>query len=212
MHGLYINFFHTHTIITHAVVSQRCTPVDYPPFIDRHEELNSPLQVPHPIQFLITSYLFGCEGNVTDWQLYTVNNGSHPIEFQVWRANTTISATLTLNLVGANYFPDATPDSNNFLSLPVAQDQQIRVKPGDILGIRTIESVDSSNDFRIQDYILMGTIVTYSFGGATEPTPSSLPFQNVNARFSLIHFLPVMNVIVVPGNAKLYLMASHMHY
>ena len=191
-----------HVHYYYSVSGQSCTPIDYPPFVDRHTELGTPLQVPHPTQFLILSYVFGCEGNVTKWQLYTVNNGSHPIEFQVWRANTTISATFTLNLVGVNHFPDAMPDENHLLSLPVNRDQQIQVKPGDLLGIRTIANTET-DDFRIQDYVLVGTIVTYSFGGETEPTPASLPFQNVNARFSLIHFLPVMNVTVVPGKTDI---------
>lgn len=157
-----------------------------------------PFQVPHPLRFLIISFHFGCDGTITKWDLYTVNNGSHPIEFQVWREDVTISSTV-YRLVGNNYFPDAQPDSNNLLSLPVPEDQQISVQPGDIVGISTIESADPSNDFTIQDYILQGTIVLYTLRGENASTPPSLAFQEVNARFSILHYLPVMNITVVPS-------------
>ena len=184
---------------TIAVSCQRCTPVDYPPFLDRHVEFNNePFQVPHPLRFLIISFHFGCEGTITKWQLYTVNNGSHPIEFQVWREDTTLSSTI-YRLVGRNYFPNAGPDSNNLISLTVPEDQQIRVQPGDIVGITTIESEEPTNDFMIQDYILQGTIVLYTLRGENASTPPSLAFQEVNARFSLLHYLPVMNITIVPS-------------
>lgn len=194
--------------LIHIATCQSCTPTDYPPFMDRHLEPNGqPLQVPHPLRFLIMSYLFGCVGNITKWELYTVNSGSHPIEFQVWREDTRISRTLTFNLVGSNYFPDARPDTNNLLSLPVPQEQQIRVQPGDILGITTLEN-NSTNDFRIQDFIFQGTVVLHSYvtsaengDGAAVPELESLLFSSVNARFSIIHFLPVMNVTVVPSES-----------
>ena len=180
---------------------QRCTPVDYPPFMDRHDAFpqTDPVQVSHPFRFIVLSYQFGCEGTVTKWELYTVNNGSHPIEFQVWRGDTSISNTFTLNLVGTNYFQDAQPDSNNLLSISVPVEEQIQVQPGDILGISTFEN-DLANDFRIQDYIFIGTVLLYALEIDTS-TPSSLPFQSVNARMSPIHFLPVMNVTVVPGES-----------
>jgi hypothetical protein len=91
------------------------------------------------------------------------------------------------------------PESNNLLSLPVPRDQQIRVEPGDIVGISTIESASPSNDFMIQDYILQGTIVLYTLRGENASTPPSLAFQEINARFSLLHYLPVMNITIVPG-------------
>lgn len=191
----------TELTVLHAVTGQSCTPPDYPPFLDRHVEFNNidPFQVPHPLRFLITSFHFGCRGNVTEWALFTVNSGAHPIEFQVWRADTFISNTFTLNLVGVNSFPEAKPDSDNLLSLSVPQEQQIQVEPGDILGISTFSGQENStDDFRIQDYILMGTIMLYTLDGDSVSTPQSLPFQSVSARFSLLHYLPVMNVTVVP--------------
>ena len=191
---------------THAVTCQSCTPVEYPPFLDRHVDFNGnpPVQVLHPVRFIILSYLFGCYGTVTRWELYTVNNGSHPIEFQVWRDDTRISRSSTLSLIGTNYFPAAQPNSNNFLSLPVPREQQIKVQPGDRLGIVTFEN-NSTNDFRIQDYIFLGTVVFYEVGGAEENpiTPDSISFVNANVRFSPIHFLPVMNVTVVPGESSI---------
>lgn len=180
---------------------QRCTPVDYPPFVDRSDEFPQidPFQVTHPLQFILLSYHFGCEGTVTKWELYTVNNGSHPIEFQIWRVNTRVSNKFTLSLVGTNYFSDAMPDSSNLLALPVPPEQQIKVQPGDMVGISTIEN-NSTTDFRIQDYVLQGTVVLYT-SESNSNTPPSLPFPSVSARFSLIHFQPVMNITIVPGES-----------
>lgn len=189
------------------MTGQRCIPVDYPPFVDRSDEFSriDPFQVTHPLQFILLSYHFGCKGTITKWELYTVNNGSHPIEFQVWRVNTRVSSTFTLSLVGTNYFSDAMPDSNNLLALPVPPEQQIKVQAGDMVGISTIEN-NSSTDFRIQDFILQGTIVLYT-PESNSRTPSSLPFPSANARFSPIHFLPVMNITIVPGESILHMCA-----
>ena len=177
--------------------------------MDRSDEFSQidPFQVTHPLQFILLSYHLGCEGTITKWELYTVNNGSHPIEFQVWRVDTRVSSTFTLSLVGTNYFSDATPDSNNLLALPVPPEQQIRSQAGDMVGISTIEN-NSTTDFRIQDFIFQGTVVLYT-SESNSRTPSSLSFPSVNARFSPIHFLPVMNITIVPGESNIAYVCKH---
>ena len=131
-----------------------CTPVNYVRFRDRISEgVATPVQVRHPGRFITTAYQFGCHGVITKWSAYTVDSGSHSIEFHVWRRNETL--TSVYHLIGINVFQDAQPDANRLLSLSVPQEQQISVSPGDFVGIRTIESLQQSGGsseagFRIQ--------------------------------------------------------------
>ena len=77
-----------------------------------------------------------------------MDNGSHPIEFHVWRANDTLQGVY--HLVGMNVFQDAVPDSNRLISFQVPPEEQITVSPGDFVGIRTVEQAGSSEGFAIQ--------------------------------------------------------------
>ena len=108
-------------------------------FRDRVAEgVDRPAQVPHPGRFLANAYIFGCHGNITQWEAYTFDSGSHPIEFHVWRANETIADVF--HLVGNNTFQGAQPDTNHLISFSVPPEEQITVSPGDFVGIRTVMS------------------------------------------------------------------------
>ena len=80
---------------------------------------------------------------ITEWAAYTVNNGSHPIEFHVWRANETLQDVY--HLVGMNVFQDAQPDSNRLISFQVPLEEQITISPGDFVGVCTVEQAGSSD-------------------------------------------------------------------
>jgi hypothetical protein len=84
-----------------------CTPVNYARFRDRISEdgVLTPVEVGYPGRFLATAYIFGCHGVITEWAAYTVHNGSHPVEFHVWRINETLPNVY--HLVGMNTFQDA---------------------------------------------------------------------------------------------------------
>jgi hypothetical protein len=81
---------------------------------------------------------------VTEWAAYTINNGAHPIEFHVWRANETLQSVY--HLVGMNVFQDAQPDANRLISFQVPLEEQITVSPGDFVGVRTVEQAGSSGE------------------------------------------------------------------
>ena len=131
--------------------SADCTPANYVAFRNRIAEgVDRPAQVTHPGRFLASAYIFGCHGNITQWEAYTFDSGSHPIEFHVWRANETIANVF--HLVGINTFQDAQPDTNHLISFSVPPEEQITISPGDFVGIRTVmsEQVGSGEGFRIQ--------------------------------------------------------------
>ena len=77
-----------------------------------------------------------------------MDNGSHPIEFHVWRANETLQGVY--HLVGMNVFQDAVPDSNRLISFQVPPEEQITVSPEDFVGICMVEQAGSSEGFAIQ--------------------------------------------------------------
>lgn len=183
-------------ITDYTLLAANCTPSDYVEFRDRHKVVSPllPSRVDHPARLLANSYEFGCRGVVTQWDLYTVFNGSHPIELHVWRRNTTTN-TRVYHLVGLNSFPNAQPDTDHLLSLPVPIEQRISVEPGDIVGIRTIagSSQDLNNEFRVQ--IDFGGLHTqYFIDNENLPTPSTLSLErtrNVGLGLS-----PVINVTI----------------
>ena len=71
-----------------------------------------------------------------------MDNGSHPIEFHVWRADESLPNVY--HLVGMNVFQDAQPDANRLISFTVPPGEQITVSSGDFVGIRTVEKTGSS--------------------------------------------------------------------
>jgi hypothetical protein len=162
-------------------LSAECTPTNYVAFRDRIAEgVDRPAQVTHPGRFLANGYIFGCHGNITQWEAYTFDNGFHPIEFHVWRANETI--TDVFHLVGINTFQDAQPNTNHLISFSVPLEDQITVSPGDFAGIRTVmsEQAGTGEGFRIQ-FDDGGMYRQYFRGGIppdeTISTPSTLELR-----------------------------------
>ncbi len=156
-----------------------CTPSEYPPFEDQlllQEDSPSPFDP--TVQFLIPGYRFHCEGRVSQWEVYTTGNGSHPVEFTVWRLDSTATGSATgsatYTLVGSNYFNGVAPDESNLLSLPIAAEDQIEVRPGDIAGLRSILLDDTAiSPFQIQLSSAGRGVITYSLN-RTAITPQTL--------------------------------------
>ena len=182
-----------HTFLP-VTVSQAasCTPVNYARFRDLLSEgiSSSSFGTRHPGRFFTTAYMFGCYGVITEWAAYTVNNGSHPIEFHVWRTDETLPNVY--HLVGKNVFQDAQPDANRLISFQVPPEEQIIVSPGDFAGIRTVEQAGSSKPgFAIQfDPGNPGTHRRYfPTNESSFPTPTILDLRLPHTNFSSIELL-----------------------
>ena len=107
------------------------------------------------------AYEFQCSGRVTEW-MACVELGSareeYYIQFQVWRPNRTIVSDGCYSLVGLNQpMTDDDDDEEPFLSpiddgplrrcvvLSVAEDEQIEVQSGDVVGYY-VDSLKEEND------------------------------------------------------------------
>ena len=182
-----------------------CIPANYARFRDLLSEgrSSSSLGTRHPGRFFTTAYTFGCHGVITEWAAYTVNNGSHPIEFHVWRVDETLQNVY--HLIGINIFQDAQPDDSRLISFQVPPEEQITVMPGDFVGIRTVEQPGSSDEgFVIQfDRGDPGTHRQYFRGGippnADESfsTPTLLDLRIPTANFSSLELMDALASIPV---------------
>lgn len=118
-----------------------CTPIDYPSFVNQFLAVANPARFDPITQFLVPEYEFGCEGRISQWEVYTTGRDAHPVEFSVWRLESTFTSVFEFSIyrqVGSNYFSDVAPDENNLLSLPVPLEDQIEIQPGDIPGVRSL--------------------------------------------------------------------------
>ncbi len=91
---------------------------------------------------IITSYKFGCCGNITAWLTYVhpggkLHQGVYDITFHVWRPSPTVQESGCYSLVGENRFTTIslndglvyeTPEPSNILT----------VQPGDVVGYFTL--------------------------------------------------------------------------
>ena len=165
-----------------SLATLNCTPLNYTRFRDRISVDGvkaAPVQVGFPGRFLATSYIFGCHGVVTEWAAYTVHNGSHPVEFHVWRADETLPNVY--HLVGMNVFQDAQPNANNLISFQVPPDEQIKVSPGHIAGMRTIQPSGVYEGFQIQ-FDNGGSYLKYFPRDQSIPTPNTLDLRDSPSR------------------------------
>ena len=110
-----------------------------------------------------------------EWAAYTVHNGSHPVEFHVWRADETLPDVY--HLVGMNVFQNAQPDANHLISFQVPPEEQITVSPGHITGMCTVQAPGVSEGFQIQ-FDNGGSFLKYFPGDQSIPTPKTLDLRD----------------------------------
>ena len=173
-----------------------CIPSDYPPFEDLELQIDSPDLFDVTSQFLVPEYQFGCKGRISLWEVYTVGNGSHPIEFSVWRLSSTEGATSIYILVGSNYVMEASPNQDNLLSISILPEDRIQVQPGDITGLRSVLFDDTAvSPFQIQLDSAAGSggVLNYTLN-KTEATPQSISVETSTLQQSA--GTPVLRVTV----------------
>ena len=106
------------------------------------DEIGNP-HLPNSTQAIITSYQFGCCGDITAWKAAVEPNGpshmegGHTIHFQVWRPSPTVESDGCYSLVGENRFTSITLTDKLVRETPEPTNI-ITVQPGDVLGYYSV--------------------------------------------------------------------------
>ena len=103
-------------------------------------------------QVIIPDYSFTCYGNVTQWGAWVERPGNerYTLDFQVWRRSGGGQGTTgCYDLVDNNLFQMVNPD-NGEIVVPVAVEDQIQVRPGDVVGFSVVSSNRQDNGVELQ--------------------------------------------------------------
>ena len=112
---------------------------------------NGSPRLPSGSQAIITSYKFGCCGNINAWQTYVQpgggkhRDGVYDIFFQVWRPSPTVQDNGCYSLVGENRFTSIHLGDNGLVSKTPKPSNIISVRPGDVVGYYTFSRDDPDN-------------------------------------------------------------------
>ena len=104
-------------------------------------------------QVIIPDYSFTCYGNITQWGAWVERgrNEEYTLDFQVWRRSGGGQGTTgCYDLVDNNLFQMVNPD-NGEIVVPVAVEDQIQVRPGDVVGFSVVESNRQDHGVELQD-------------------------------------------------------------
>jgi len=105
-------------------------------------------------QVIIPDYSFTCYGNVTQWGAWVDRGGGneeYTLDFQVWRRSEEGQGTTgCYELVDNNLFLAVNPDGGEII-VPVAVEDQIQVRPGDVVGFSVVSSSRQDNGMDRQD-------------------------------------------------------------
>ena len=103
---------------------------------------------------LVPAYHFNCSGTITEWGAILQRHIPSRIDFQVWRQSS--GERGRYQLVGANTVTNLRVRPNRKMVLSVPEQQRIRVKPGDVVGVY----IGREGDVEIK-YIPSRSVVTY---------------------------------------------------
>ena len=115
---------------------------------------NGSPRLPSGSQAIITTYQFGCCGDITAWQTYVQpgggghrNDRSYDIFFQVWRRpSPTVQNDGCYSLVGENRFSSIFFGDDGLVSETPEPSNIISVQPEDVVGYYTFSRRDPNNN------------------------------------------------------------------
>ena len=99
-------------------------------------------------QAIISDYSFDCYGNVTEWGAFVERSfNRYTLDFQVWRRSGGGQGTTgEYDFVGSNSFPSISPGNGGQILEPVPVEQQIQVRPGDVIGFYVRDEQDRDDN------------------------------------------------------------------
>ena len=134
------------------VQSQECV-LNLPMFADQGGGNVQRLQ--SGTQTIIPDYSFDCYGNVTHWGAYVERHGgdvTYTLDFQVWRrSGGGQGPTGNYDFVGSNLFSSIDPPGGGEIDRSVPVEDQIKVRPGDVIGLYITTSADNGVELKQQD-------------------------------------------------------------
>ena len=186
-------------------VSHQSGPEAYVPFFNTAPLSDSPSTLAENARVLVNQYVFSCNGTISEWQAYVIGSGAHPLEFHVWRSIPDTGGESFL-LVGSNVFASVQP-TGDLLTLAIPPEERIQVQAGDIVGIRSVRSNETEDNFQIQA-LVVGRSTFYTMADG-EDTPSLLTLTG------LLHIelqlSPLINVVLgkLMTSLRTFLCLSH---
>ena len=106
-------------------------------------------------QAIIPDYSFDCYGNVTQWGAFVQqaqNNVRYTLDFQVWRRRGGGQGTTgEYDFVGSNSFPSISAPPGGEIMETVSMEDQIKVRPGDVIGLYFTTSDANGVELKQQD-------------------------------------------------------------
>ena len=113
-------------------------------------------RLPNATQAIITSYKFGCCGNITAWQTFVQRGGgnhqqAYDITFQVWRPSPTMQETGCYSMVGKNRFANISLSDGGLVRETPEPSNTLTVQPGDVVGYYTVSRRNDDDGILIEN-------------------------------------------------------------
>ena len=156
-------------------------------------------------QAIIPDYSFDCYGNVTQWGAFVERHGGdvrYNLDFQVWRRSGGGQGTTgEYDFVGNNYFPSIDPPRGGRIDRIVPVEQQIKVRPGDVIGLYITTSSDNGVELKQQDTSNGETLIMWFGTNLTAALSTRIGVGSTSGYelMSTTTAVPVITVVVVPS-------------
>ena len=157
-------------------------------------------------QAIIPDYSFECYGNVTQWGAFVEGHGgdiTYNLDFQVWRRRGGGQGTTgEYDFVGSNSFPSIDPPGGGEILIEVvAVEHQIKVHPGDVIGLYFTTSDGNGVELKQQDNGNGDALVIW-FATSLPAALSTRTGVGSTSSYELTSTtaaLPVITAVVVPS-------------
>ena len=162
-------------------------------------------------QTIIPDYSFDCNGTVTQWGAFVErarDSIRYTLDFQVWRRSGGGQGTTgEYDFVGSNRFQSVStaPQSQGQILRDVPVEQQIKVRPGDVIGLYVTTSRDNGVELKQQN-TSNGDILIIWFATSLTAALSTRIRVGSTSGYELMSTttaVPVITAVVIPSTPSL---------
>jgi len=177
-----------------------------PIFVDQGDD-DDVDRLENSTQTIIPDYSFDCNGTVTRWGAFVERaRGSirYTLDFQVWRRSGGGQGTTgKYDFVGNNRFQSVSPapQSQGQILRDVPVEQQIKVRPGDVIGLHITTSRDNGVELKQQDTSNGDTLIIWFATSLTAALSTRIGVGSTSSYelMSTTTAVPVITAVVVPS-------------